>query len=501
MEGRSSAAVPEAASPGEDRRVMALTLGALFFAGATIGAISLLLPHPEQFDTAGLWSNIAISCVVALALIIGAGRIPVWALQLTILGGTIVITRAVYLSGEPGGFYTFFYIWIGLYAFFFFGRLWGALHMAAVGLAFAWVETQIELTSPIGRWMMAISTIAIGGILINVLAGRVRASAADAYKRARALTAVDSVAHQLSRSTSPDSAAQTICGAALHAAHAAGASLWLPTSDGSGLRASAASDPSLPGRHVLFVGPPSGVIRAFTSRQPFFVPDASGDADVDQDIAEELGAVSVLFQPVIRDGVPIAVLAVYWDRPVKSLDDELAQVIALLAAETSNAIERTELLERLERAARTDDLTGLLNRRAWDEQVTREVARARRSGNPLCVAMLDVDHFKAYNDRHGHQAGDRLLKEAAAEWGLRVRDTDLLARYGGDEFALALPDCGMEEAVELLEALRSATPEDESSSAGIASWNGSESDLDLMTRADRALYEAKRAGRDRIVQG
>ena len=486
---------------GEHRRVMALTLGALYFAGASIGAISLLLPHPAQFDTPALWTNVAISYVVALALIAAAGRVPVWALQLTVLGGTIVITRAVYLSGEPSGFYTFFYIWTGLYAFFFFGRLGGALHMAAVGAAFAWVETEVDLTSPVGRWMMAIATIAIGGILINVLAERVRASASDAYKRARALTAVDSVAQELSRSTTPDAAADAICDAALHAAHAAGASLWLPTPDGSGLRADSASDPFLRGRQVLFVGSPSGVIRAFTSREPFFVADAGENPDVDQGIAGEVGAVSVLFQPVLRDGVPIGVLTVYWDREVSSLDDEVVQVIALLAAEASNAIERTELLERLERAARTDDLTGLLNRRAWDEHLTREVARARRSGNPLCVAMLDLDHFKAYNDRYGHQAGDRLLKKTAAEWGLRIRDTDLLARYGGDEFALALPDCGLEEAMGLLERLRFETPDDESSSAGLACWNGSETELDLMSRADRALYEAKRAGRDRIIQG
>ena len=496
-----SVAVPGPAATGEDRRVMARTLGALYFAGATIGAISLILPHPAQFDTPALWSNVAISYVVALALVAAAGRIPVWALQLTVLGGTVVITRAVYLSDEPSGFYTVFYIWIGLYAFFFFGRLWGAMHMAAVGIAFAWVVTQTDLTSPVGRWMMAVGTIAIGGILIDVLAARVRSSAADAYKRARALTAVDSVAQQLSRSTTPEAAADAICNAALHAAHAAGASLWLPTPDGSGLRANAASDPFLPGKQVLFVGSPSGVIRAFTSREPFFVPEVAGNPDVDRGIAEEVGAVSVLFQPVLRDGIPIGVLAVYWDREVASLDDELAQVIALLGAEASNAIERTELLERLERAARTDDLTGLLNRRAWDEQLTREVARARRSGNPLCVAMLDIDHFKAYNDRYGHQAGDRLLKKTAADWGLRVRDTDLLARYGGDEFALALPDCGIEEALELIERLRFETPEDESSSAGLACWNGSETELDLMTRADRALYQAKRAGRDRIVQG
>jgi len=92
------------------------------------------------------------------------------------------------------------------------------------------------------------------------------------------------------------------------------------------------------------------------------------------------------------------------------------QIISLLAAESTVAIERAELLTRLERAARTDDLTGLPNRRAWDEYLTRELAHAKRLGTPLCVAILDLDHFKEYNDRHGHQAGDRFLKQAAAAW-------------------------------------------------------------------------------------
>ena len=140
------------------------------------------------------------------------------------------------------------------------------------------------------------------------------------------------------------------------------------------------------------------------------------------------------------------------------------------------------------------------NRRAWDEYLTREVARARRFKTSLCVAMLDLDHFKEYNDRFGHQAGDRLLKESAARWQERMRDTDLLARYGGDEFALALVDCGLDEAIELLDRLRAATPEEEHSSAGVVSWDGTEGELDLVARADRALYEAKNNGRDRVVR-
>ena len=91
-------------------------------------------------------------------------------------------------------------------------------------------------------------------------------------------------------------------------------------------------------------------------------------------------------------------------------------MLTLLAAEAAVAIERADLLARLEAIARTDDLTGLANRRAWEELLPTELARAQRDDAPLCVAMLDLDHFKAYNDEHGHQAGDRLLKAAAGTW-------------------------------------------------------------------------------------
>jgi diguanylate cyclase (GGDEF)-like protein len=112
------------------------------------------------------------------------------------------------------------------------------------------------------------------------------------------------------------------------------------------------------------------------------------------------------------------------------------------------------------------------------------------------VALLDLDHFKAYNDRHGHQAGDRLLKAAAAAWQGKLRKTDLLARYGGEEFAVLLPDCGLDSAMEIAERLRTAQPED-TCSIGVAGWDGREAATRLVARADQALYAAKEGGRNR----
>jgi len=153
----------------------------------------------------------------------------------------------------------------------------------------------------------------------------------------------------------------------------------------------------------------------------------------------------------------------------------------------------------VEATARTDMLTGLPNRRAWDEELRREVSRAGRHGHSLAVAMLDLDGFKAFNDAHGHQAGDALLAEVGDLWRTLLRVTDFIARYGGEEFAALLPACPPDEAVAALERLCSALPEGQTCSAGVAYWNGDESPDALIARADTALYEAKRAGRDRIV--
>jgi diguanylate cyclase (GGDEF)-like protein len=152
---------------------------------------------------------------------------------------------------------------------------------------------------------------------------------------------------------------------------------------------------------------------------------------------------------------------------------------------------------RLERVARTDDLTGLLNRRAWSEELPRELSLAARAGLPLTMLMLDLDNFKAYNDSHGHLSGDRLLKQFAGAWTARLRETDLLARYGGEEFTVVLPGCGLAEGLALADTLREVRPEAQTCSVGVAAWNGMETADELIDRADKALYEAKRLGRDR----
>ena len=159
------------------------------------------------------------------------------------------------------------------------------------------------------------------------------------------------------------------------------------------------------------------------------------------------------------------------------------------------------LVGRLRQQAGTDVLTGLANRRSWESTLERELSRAWRQHLPVAVAVIDLDDFKALNDREGHQAGDRVLKEVSAAWGDVIRDEDVLARPGGDEFGLVLPNCDQDHAQQILDRLRKKTPA-LPFSAGLATWDGTEHANSLMERADIALYRAKnRGGNDTGVAG
>jgi diguanylate cyclase len=153
--------------------------------------------------------------------------------------------------------------------------------------------------------------------------------------------------------------------------------------------------------------------------------------------------------------------------------------------------------EALRRLSQVDELTCLPNRRALSMALSQAMERARRDRAPLSFAMIDLDHFKRFNDQHGHPAGDQLLKASSAAWLEEIRGTDVLARYGGEEFSLVLPGTPAAEAGDVIDRLRTAMPLAQTFSAGLACWDGDETSAELIQRADRALYEAKRAGRDR----
>ncbi len=176
----------------------------------------------------------------------------------------------------------------------------------------------------------------------------------------------------------------------------------------------------------------------------------------------------------------------------------------LIAAAFLRVTSRANFVSGLQAESRTDPLTGLANRRTLYERIEIEMEHALRSDSPLTVAMVDLDHFKAYNDRFGHVAGDTLLRAVAALMVSNIRGQDLVVRYGGEEFCLVLPDTDILGGHHLLDKLReggrdATTDVGITLSAGLTSWDGIEDITSLIDRADQALYRAKESGRDRVV--
>ncbi|MFP4696347.1 GGDEF domain-containing protein [Thiohalospira sp.] len=155
--------------------------------------------------------------------------------------------------------------------------------------------------------------------------------------------------------------------------------------------------------------------------------------------------------------------------------------------------------EALRHLSLTDPLTGAANRRRLDEELGREMAYAHRYRMPLTLAYADLDHFKRYNDTHGHAAGDVLLQELVARWSQTLRPSDILARVGGEEFVLVFPGNSLEEAQSIMGRLCGLVPYGQSCSAGLVSYSPGESAEALMGRADAGLYRAKEGGRNRVV--
>jgi diguanylate cyclase (GGDEF)-like protein len=213
----------------------------------------------------------------------------------------------------------------------------------------------------------------------------------------------------------------------------------------------------------------------------------------------QLGVDAVLGKTLVRDGRPAGVLVLTWRDRRRDLDDRTNSLLEMLVSEAAIAIDREDLIARLDYMARRDALTGLANRRTLQHELERAIGRAKAGGEPLSLVMLDLDKFKEHNDLHGHQAGDRLLKTAAGAWAQLLGEKDTLARYGGDEFIAILPGARLPEALQLAERLRTAVGSGVTASVGVAEWDGSQSGSRLIFTADAALYDAKRAGRDQSL--
>jgi len=213
---------------------------------------------------------------------------------------------------------------------------------------------------------------------------------------------------------------------------------------------------------------------------------------------------SFIALPLLSEGIPIGILT------IEGIDEEHAESFSILAEQLSLELKKISLYERVQSLAITDGLTGIYVRRHFLERYAEDFARSKRHNLKLSVLMIDLDHFKQCNDAYGHLVGDIVLKEIAKIMKDFVRQVDLIGRYGGEEFVLALPDTDRNSAIAVAERIRQEVERhkfkayDETIamtiSAGVATYPDNGDDVQvLIDKADQALYRAKEEGRNRVV--
>ena len=252
-----------------------------------------------------------------------------------------------------------------------------------------------------------------------------------------------------------------------------------------------------------------------TTGDPILVTDITKDSRLLSFRTARYSSSSFMSVPVVSSGKPVAVLNVTDSRtraPFTQADLELAGLVAQMAGMSLDRHRFLESIDQLQKESVTDALTSLGNRRHFERRMTSEIGRARRFSQPMSLIMLDIDDFKTYNDTYGHPAGDAALKALSRILLVNVRSIDDVIRYGGEEFAIILPQTPIDLATVVAERIRAATNRIElegisgsargqfSVSLGVAAYpRDSRDEQELLNHADIALYMAKADGKDRVV--
>jgi len=250
--------------------------------------------------------------------------------------------------------------------------------------------------------------------------------------------------------------------------------------------------------------------RILRSRKPTVITDTTNKEFFSNPIAIKEGIKSMVCVPLVLEDELIGIFYVDDFSPRKFSDREL-RLLYILSSFASMSINHARQHDTTVRLSITDGLTGLFNHRHFQEVLEKELSRAERYSETLSLAMLDIDNFKNINDKHGHQFGDKVLKKISDIMTKSCRSSDTVARYGGEEFALILPKVTPRQAVMLSERLKEQITSGSKSlmrgklpltvSIGIASFpQDARKRHGLIEKADKALYIAKAAGKDRVVE-
>jgi diguanylate cyclase (GGDEF)-like protein len=338
--------------------------------------------------------------------------------------------------------------------------------------------------------LLTLAVSGVFGLVTQNLVADIRRRAAQARHGARMLIEVNQTLQRLF--SSPD-ARTDVCTAVKEISGATSALIFESSAEADALHFTAGTieNPSAWLSTPAALG--SGVEEAFTTQKSVLITHAIESRVANLGTWRAAGSpTSVLYEPLIHDGRSLGVLVVGW-YDVSDLTDPRAVAASVLGHGGASVIARADVIDHLTDEAHTDPLTGLPNRRAWDARL----ALALAEGQPLAVVMLDLDHFKRFNDTYGHPAGDALLQDAGAAWRSVIRDRDFLARLGGEEFGVLIFSTDQQSTVTTVDRIRVQVPGEETCSAGIAFREPGETAQALIERADQALYEAKSSGRNR----
>jgi two-component system, cell cycle response regulator len=344
-------------------------------------------------------------------------------------------------------------------------------------------------------WIVAMTTSAL-----SVLNRR------ELRRRRNDLDALTRLTERVERAARPSDVAQTLLEAVVSTYGLKRGVVLATGADGDVIMAAQGVEPA--DDHPLAASTPlsassAWVARAHEEQHALVVRALDGDDDV---VLAELfpDAPGVVVVPMGADGRVRSTLVVeVGPRPSQAL--MMLAGIERSAAYGALALRNAFLMESVQRLAATDGLTRIANRRAFEATLERELARATRTAEHVSLVMVDIDHFKDLNDSLGHQAGDEVLRNAAAALACACREFDTAARYGGEEFAVILPGCDPEQALEAAERLRRAVGEAPmpvrlTASAGVATFPAHAGDAESLVRAaDEALYASKRAGRNQTT--
>lgn len=459
--------VGQQADGSRNQASMVFALWLLLVVGGALAVVILVLPHAEGLNEPGFVGLAVVSFLAAAAVRLAGPRLPMLAAQAFCALGTVIITLSIYWTGDELGSVAeneLLYLWPILFAGYFFSRRALAVQIGVFvvlyGLCMLSIDVGGDATS---RWIVTTAGLSVAGVLVGYMREQID---------------YDSSLQQATIESTTDG-------------------ILVVDSNG---------------RWGSFNRKFLGMWRVPPEITRMGDDDAALEFVLDQleDPAQFLAKVRELYEQ--PDAESYDVLAFKDGRVFErySQPQRIAGRVVGRVWSFRDVTDRRRDEERLQHLADHDPLTDLYNRRRFEEELTREVARSARYGSGGALLLLDLDDFKGVNDTYGHLWGDEVLRNTARLLGTRLRTTDVLSRLGGDEFAVLLPEADEVRAVklaeELLEVVRAHAFETErgplsmTTSLGVVTLDGlEESGSEPMAAADTAMYRAKRDGRDRLA--